>query len=192
MNKVIFLVVGLVLLLTGCSQEQPTKLTNIKGLIADLEFSLTDENNKQVTAKDYLGSTVALFFGFTSCPDICPITMHQFANILEEVDPAGTKVKVLFVSVDPDRDTPEKLKAYTSTFGDAFVGLMGEDSEIKSMTKRYRVTFGYGEKDTEGNYDVSHSGALFLFDNKGQARLLVTQSTPADDIAVDLRELIQK
>lgn len=180
----------LILLLAACSKQEPTRLTNISGLIPDLEFELTSEDNKLVTAKDYLGSTVAIFFGFTSCPEICPTTMHQWSSILKKIGEQGKSVKVLFISVDPDRDTPEKLKKYTDTFGVSFIGLRGEDAVIKELTKRYRVTFGYGDKDADGNYEVSHSGAVFVFDKFGKARLLATQSTPAVDIIEDMKVLL--
>ena len=183
-------VILLALYLCACSQNEATRLTNIKGLIPDLAFELTDENNKVVSAKDYLGYTVAVFFGFTSCPEICPTTMHQLAGILDKIGEPASSVKVLFISVDPKRDSAEKLKKYTQTFGPAFIGLRGEDEVIKDMTKRYRVTFGYGDLDKEGNYDVSHSGAVFVFDKNGEARLLVTQSSAAEDILYDLKNLI--
>ncbi|ORU93320.1 MAG: cytochrome c oxidase assembly protein [Cycloclasticus sp. symbiont of Poecilosclerida sp. N] len=177
--------------LLACTKNEPTRLTNISGLIPDLEFELTDENNQAVTAKDYLGSTVAIFFGFTSCPDVCPTTMHQFASIIKKIEGAEKAIKVLFISVDPKRDTAEKLKKYTDTLGAAFIGLRGDDSLIKEMTKRYRVTFGYGDEDAQGHYDVSHSGAMFIFDTQGKARLLVTQGSLSEDIAIDLKNLIE-
>ncbi len=180
----------IVLLLLGCAETEPTRLTNVSGLIEDLSFELTDEDNKSVTEKDYLGYTVALFFGFTNCPEICPTTMHQLSAILKEIDPQESSVRVLFVSVDPERDSTEKLKKYTTIFGSAFVGLRGDESTIKEMTKKYRVTFGYGDADAEGNYDVSHSGAVFVFDAAGEARLLATQSSTTEDIRYDLQRLI--
>ncbi|ORU93051.1 MAG: cytochrome c oxidase assembly protein [Cycloclasticus sp. symbiont of Bathymodiolus heckerae] len=187
--NIIFVLVLLVAL-SACSKDEPTRLTNVKGLIPDLSFELTDEDNKTVTAEDYLGYTVAIFFGFTSCPDICPTTMHQLSGIMKEIDSAGSKIRVLFISVDPDRDSAEKLKKYTDVFGSAFIGLRGEDRIIKEMTKRYRVTFGYGESDAEGNYEVSHSGAVFIFDNEGKARLLATQSSRTEDLTYDLKNLL--
>lgn len=178
------------LYLSACSQNESTRLTNIKGLIPDLAFELTDENNKAVSAKDYLGYTVAVFFGFTNCPGVCPTTMHQLVEILDKIGEPASTVKVLFISVDPKRDSAEKLKKYTQTFGPAFIGLRGDDEVIKDMTKRYRVTFGYGDSDKEGNYEVSHSGAVFVFDKTGEARLLVTQSSAEEDILYDLKNLI--
>ncbi|MFT6624519.1 MAG: protein SCO1/2 [Cycloclasticus sp.] len=183
-------VILMALYLSACSQNEATRLTNIKGLIPNLAFELTDENNKAVSAKDYLGYTVAVFFGFTSCPGVCPTTMHQLVGILDKIGEPASTVKVLFISVDPKRDSAEKLKKYTQTFGPAFIGLRGDDEVIKDMTKRYRVTFGYGDADKEGNYEVSHSGAVFVFDKTGEARLLVTQSSAAEDILYDLKNLI--
>ncbi|MBV1875210.1 MAG: SCO family protein, partial [Cycloclasticus sp.] len=124
------------------------------------------------------------------CPEICPTTMHQLSGVMKEIDPSGLSVRVLFVSVDPKRDTVEKLKKYTDIFGPSFIGLRGSDSTIKEMTKKYRVTFGYGDADTEGNYDVSHSGAVFIFDVKGEARLLATQSSSTEDIIYDMKKLV--
>jgi len=187
-NSVVILV--LLLLLSACSKNEPTRLTNVTGLIPDLSFELTDENNQAVTAKDYLGYSVAIFFGFTSCADICPTTMHQLAGVLKQVDPDASKVRVLFISVDPKRDSPEKLKKYTDIFGSAFIGLQGDDAVIKDMTKRYRVTFGYGDEDTEGNYEVSHSGAVFVFDKEGKAKLLATQSSKTEDLLYDIKNLV--
>jgi len=180
------------LLLTACTKSEPTRLTNVSGLIQDLSFELTDENNNSVTAKDYLGYTVALFFGFTNCPEVCPTTMHQLSGILKEIDPEGDLVKVLFVSVDPKRDSIEKLKKYTAIFGPAFIGLRGDEATIKEMTKKYRVTFGYGDADDGGNYEVSHSGAVFIFDTNGEARLLATQSSSAKDMLYDMERLVNQ
>lgn len=186
------IILFLLLSLVACAKTEPTKLTNITGLIPDLEFELTDENNNPVTAKDYLGSTVAIFFGFTSCPEICPTTMHQWSSIIQKIGEPAKSVKVLFISVDPHRDSAEKLKKYTEAFGSAFIGLRGNDVAIKDMTKRYRVTFGYGEEDETGDYDVSHSGAVFVFDELGKARLLATQSSLTDDITQDLTALLNE
>ncbi len=188
----VLIVLFVLLVLEACAKTEPTKLTNITGLIPDLEFELTDENNKQVTAKDYLGSTVAIFFGFTSCPEICPTTMHQWSTIIKKIGEPAKSVNVLFISVDPQRDSAEKLKKYTEAFGSAFIGLRGDDAIIKEMTKRYRVTFGYGEEDEKGDYDVSHSGAVFVFDKFGKARLLATQSSLTDDITQDLSALLNQ
>tara|TARA_R110002111_G_scaffold70358_4_gene113569 strand:- start:1794 stop:2384 length:591 start_codon:yes stop_codon:yes gene_type:complete len=183
-------VITILITLSACAEDEPTRLTNVSGLIPDLSFELIDEDNKVVRASDYHGYTVALFFGFTNCPGICPTTMHQLSQVLADVDPEGSSMKVLFVSVDPKRDTVEKLKKYTDIFGPAFIGLRGDESAVKEMTKKYRVTFGYGDSDAQGNYEVSHSGAVFVFDSKGEAKLLATQSSTTEDMIYDVKKLV--
>lgn len=118
--------------------------------------------------------------------------MHQWSTIIKKIGEPAKSVNVLFISVDPQRDSAEKLKKYTEAFGSAFIGLRGDDAIIKEMTKRYRVTFGYGEEDEKGDYDVSHSGAVFVFDKFGKARLLATQSSLTDDITQDLSALLNQ
>lgn len=190
-KKTIFLVIFLSLIfLLGCSEKIPSKLMNIEGLMPDLSFDLIDENDKRVTGKDFIGSTSLMFFGFTSCPEICPATMGKLASVLKQLGEQAKEVKVLLISIDPERDSPLKLKNYTNIFGTEFIGLTGDEAELRELTKRYRVTYGYGDKDKEGNYEVSHSSAVFVFDNKGKPRLLATQSTVLEDIVEDLKLLI--
>lgn len=188
-NIIQLLLVGLLLLL-GCTEKLPSKLMNIEGLMPDLSFNLIDENDKRVTGKDFVGSTTLMFFGFTSCPEICPATMGKLATVLKQLGEQAKDVKVLLISIDPKRDTPLKLKNYTNIFGPEFIGLTGDKAELRELTKRYRVTYGYGDEDKEGNYEVSHSSAVFVFDNKGKPRLLATQSTSLEDIVDDLKLLI--
>jgi len=176
----------------ACSDVEPTRLTNIQGLLPNLEFKLTNEDNHTVTEKDYLGQTVVVFFGFTNCPDVCPSTLHELAEVLNKLGDLAEQVTVLFISVDPKRDSLTKLKRYTDVFGPAFIGLTAEGDLIKQMSKRYRVTFGYGAADNSGNYDVSHSGAVFIFDKHGRARLLATQKSSVEDVFWDLRLLINE
>ena len=188
-NFIQLLLVGLLLLL-GCAEKIPSKLMNIEGLMPDLSFDLIDENEKQVTGEDFVGSTALMFFGFTSCPEICPATMGKLATVIKQLGEQAKDVKVLLISIDPKRDSPLKLKNYTNIFGPEFIGLTGTEAELRELTKRYRVTYGYGDADKEGNYEVSHSSAVFVFDNKGKPRLLATQSTPLSDIVDDLKVLL--
>ncbi|MEW5011288.1 MAG: SCO family protein [Cycloclasticus sp.] len=183
-------VFSLFFMLSACAETEPTRLTNIEGLLPELSFELIDENNNEVTEKDYLGQTLIVFFGFTNCAEVCPSAMYQLAGVLKKLGTEAEQVNVLFVSVDPKRDTPMKLQRYTDVFGPAFIGLTAKNELVKQMSKRYRVTFGYGDADDEGNYEVSHSGAMFIFDNLGRARLLATQSSSMEDILLDLRWLL--
>ena len=185
-----FLLVFMLSALLSCSKSEPTRLTNITGVIPDLTFELTDENGHKVTEKNYLGYTVAIFFGFTSCPDICPTTMHRLSTILNKIDTNASKVKVLFISVDPKRDSLDRLKSYTANFGNAFIGLRGDDGEIKNMAKRYHIALGHGGLDAQGEGEIFHSGVVLVFDKKAKARLLVTQSSSSEDVIFDLNNLV--
>lgn len=176
-------------LLGGCS-DPAWQTKDVSGLMPPLEFTLTSEDGRRVSAADYRGEVLLLFFGYTHCPDVCPMTLAHLAAALAELGEPAQRLRVLFVSVDPERDTPELLRRYTAAFGEPFVGLTGTQTELRALTKRYRVTYGYGERDDSGNYLVSHSGAVFAFDTEGRARLLIRDQDPPAAIAADLRRLL--
>ena len=180
--------------LAGCAEERPWNLRDVGGLMPELEFRLTRAADRaSVTEAAYEGKVRVLYFGFTHCPDICPMTLARFAQALDQME-AGTAddVRVLFVSVDPERDTPERLAQYASGFGERFVGLRGPIPRLRDLTKRYRTTFGYGKPDAGGYYDVSHSSAAFVFDRAGELRLLARQDANIDGIAADLERLVEE
>ena len=178
--------------LTACSRQPPFALQNVSGLLPTLKFQLTDGDNHPVTARDYRGDVVLIYFGYTHCPDVCPTTLAMLSQALRGLGPSASSVRVLFVSVDPQRDTAALLKRYASYFGPQFVGLRGQDHALLALTRRYRVAFHLDQPDQYGNYAVEHSSAVFVFDQKGRARLLAGSSAeykPAD-ITQDLRRLI--
>lgn len=179
------------LVLGGCAQEPDWALRDVSGLMPDLQFDLTRAaDGATVTAEEYAGEVTVLFFGFTNCPDICPMTLQKFSQALQSMD--GADVRVLFVSVDPERDTRERLREYVSAFGDRFDGLRGPEPALRDLVKRYRATFGYGEPDEHGNYNVSHSSAAYIFDRDGEIRLLARQDASIDEIERDLTRLVQQ
>lgn len=179
------------LLLSGCG-EQSWQTKDISGLMPPLKFELTDENGRTVSAQDYRGKPVLLFFGFTHCPDICPTTLGRLATISNKLDEETQEdLRVLFVSVDPARDDPQTLQQYTNAFGPQFVGLTGDKAKLDALTRRYRVTYGYGEKDENGNYEVSHSSAVFAFNRAGEVQLLIRNSDPMAAVVADLRQLTE-
>ncbi len=183
----------LALALVGCAQEPEWELRDVSGLMPDLQFELTRAaDGATVTADDYRGRVTVLFFGFTNCPDICPMTLQKFSQALQAMDGAAEDVRVLFVSVDPERDTRERLREYVSAFGGRFVGLRGAEPTLRDLVKRYRATFGYGEPDEQGYYDVSHSSAAYIFDRDGEIRLLARQDAPIGEIERDLERLVQR
>lgn len=174
--------------LSGCSQAPPPyHLQSITGLMPPLEFQLTDDDGRGVTAERYRGSVVLLYFGYTHCPDVCPATLARLGQALRRLGPAADGVRVLFVSVDPARDSGKALAAYAAYFGPQVMGLTGTDDELTALTKRYRVAYRRDAPDARGDYAVYHSSAVFIFDRGGRARLLATPTETADQLAEDLR-----
>nr|WP_299241224.1 SCO family protein [uncultured Halomonas sp.] len=175
--------------IAGCS-DQAWQTKDISGLMPSLAFELVDENGNDVNADQFLGKSTLLFFGFTHCPDVCPTTLARLDAATQRMDEAARDgIQVLFVSVDPRRDDAETLREYTGAFGPQFIGLTGDKAALDELTRRYRVTYGYGEEDSEGNYDVSHSSAVFAFDDQGEVRLLIRNSDPMDAVVADLERL---
>jgi protein SCO1/2 len=178
-------------MLAACAGRDPHyTLKSITGLVAPLEFHLTDQNGRPVTAAEYRHDVVLLYFGYTACPDECPTTLATLANALHTLGPQASQVRVLFVSVDPNRDTPAVLKRYVSNFGPGFVGLRPDEDELTALSKRYRIAYHYEKADEDGNYEVDHSSAVFIFDRAGRARLLALSDNTAAQVASDLHRLL--
>ncbi|MGQ7248070.1 SCO family protein [Halomonas sp. V046] len=178
--------------LAGCS-DQNWRTKDISEIMPALDFDLIDERGRPVDEEVYLGKTTLLYFGYTHCPDVCPTTLARLANATRQLDEAvRDKVQVLFVSVDPARDTPEVLAQYTDVFGPQFIGLSGETSDLDALTNRFRISYGYGEEDAEGNYDVNHSSAVFAFNPAGEARLLIRDNDPLEAVISDIDRLVAK
>lgn len=183
---------ALVVLAAGCGGDLSWQTRDISGMMPELEFTLTSENGDTVTAERYDDTVNLLFFGYTHCPDICPITLGRLRGVMDRLpDDVADQVRVLFVSVDPERDGPESLREYTSQFGDNVIGLTGTRGQLDALTKRYRTTYGYGEPDEQGNYEVSHGSAVYAFDSNGNARLLIRNQDSVDAIAGDIEQLVQ-
>ena len=177
--------------LAACASNDPQyTLKNITGLVQPLEFNLTNQDNRPVTAGDYRHDLVLLYFGYTECPDECPTTLTTLANALRILGPAASQVRVLFVSVDPGRDTTAVLKRYVNNFGPQFVGLRPDQSALTDLSKRYRIAYHYEKPDRYGNYEVDHSNAVFIFDRDGRARLLALSDNTAQQVASDLQRLL--
>ncbi len=177
--------------LAACTRsEPPFQLQNITGLMPQLEFTLTDQDNRVVTAENFRGEVVLLYFGYTQCPDACPATLAMLQQALRTLGPAAANVRVLFVSVDPQRDTQAVLKRYVGYFGPQFVGLSADDKVLNALTHRYRVAYHREKPDAHGYYAVDHSSAVFIFDRTGDARLLAGSTSGAGAVASDLRRLL--
>jgi len=187
-----FLILLLVSLLAACGQnEPPWGLRNISGLMPSLDFTLTEaRDGATVHGKDFRGKVVLLYFGYTHCPDVCPTTLSLLSHAVKALGTSADQVRILFVSVDPARDTLAQLKTYAAAFGPEVVGLRGSADELEAFTKRYRVSYGYGKPDSRGAYEVSHSSAVYVFDRKGEIRLLIGSTDSAPIITGDLQRLL--
>jgi protein SCO1/2 len=183
-----------VLFSTGCSKShEQWNGKDITGLMPNLEFNLIDETGNNVTAADSAGKVRLLFFGFTSCPDVCPVTLSVLGNAIKQMPPELQEdVTALFVSVDPERDTLERISSYVAFFSDHIAGMTGEEPALRKLAKRYRTTFGYEEPDDLGNYEVSHSAAVYVFDGSGSVRLLFRPNLTAEMISKDLTALVRE
>jgi protein SCO1/2 len=179
-------------LLAACSQNTaPWGLKDITGLMPSLDFTLIDAGNgATVHGNDFRGKVVLLYFGYTHCPDVCPTTLSLLGRAVAALGDDAAQVRVLFVSVDPRRDTVAQLKTYAAAFGPQVVGLRGSETELRALTKRYRITYGYGKPDARGNYEVSHSSAIYVFDREGASRLLAGPTDSAPVITADLERLL--
>jgi len=184
---------ALVLALAACADEPEFRNRDVSGALPDLEFELERAPDETpVTEADFENKVVALFFGYTHCPDYCPLTLGKFAGALDGIDDElADDARVLFVSVDPERDPPERLARYVESFGPQFVGLRAGRSTLRDLTRRYRTTFSHGEPDDNGHYDVSHSTAAFIFDRDGEIRMLARDDAPVEDLEHDLRILLR-
>lgn len=186
--------VFVVLILAGCAgDEKSWHGKDISGLMPELEFQLKGTNGETVTPADSQGTIRLLYFGFTSCPDVCPTTLTDLRRSVGQLpEQYQDDVTTLFVSVDPRRDNPERLANYVNFFGDRIVGLTAEESALRKLAKRYRTTFGYDDPDNSGNYNVSHSSAVYVFDRDGNARLLLRPGLSPEQISEDLAQLARE
>lgn len=179
------------LLLAGCQHAQPQwQLTSIRGHMPDLSFKLTDDSGKAVTAADYKGKVTLLYFGYTHCPDVCPLTLAHLHAVMQKLGKQADDVRILFVTVDPARDTPAVLHDYVRAFDSHAIGLTGSPSTIESLVKRYRASFSREPDKNDSGYEVSHSSAIYIFDRSGKARLLATPADTQPELVHDLHLLI--
>jgi len=187
-----------VLLLTGLlaacgDRTAPWALHDVSGLMPDLDFTLTQASDgSTVHGESFRGRVVLLYFGYTHCPDVCPTTLSLLGQAVAALGTGAGQVQILFVSVDPARDSLAGLKEYAGAFGPEVVGLSGSQAELQALTKRYRVSYGYGKPDSQGNYEVSHSSAVYVFDRRGEVRLLASGTDTASAITGDLRRLLDE
>lgn len=170
---------------------------DITGVSPSLNFTMqATPDGKQVTGADFRGVVTMLYFGYTFCPDVCPLTMQNVASALASTGVEKQNIRFLFVTVDPSRDTIPVLKAYTALFGPNFVGLRGDADQLERLAKQFRIAYSVTPSSDPAKYEVTHSSAIYVFDRQGNARLLVpsmaSQNPDIDGLAADLVRLVKE
>ncbi len=182
----------LVAFLAGCSPEAPKFMgSDVTGSSFGKDFTLVDHTGKTRTLADYKGKAVVMFFGYTQCPDVCPTTLSTLAEAMKALGPEADRVQVLFVTVDPDRDTQALLAEYVPAFDKRFVGLRGDAAATEKVAKEYKVIYQKQPGATPDTYTVDHSAGVYVYDPQGRLRLYMSHGQSPQIYAHDLRELLR-
>ena len=189
------LLTGGALLLGACSESSKPSFTAIDVTGADYakDFALTDHNGQARTLKDFPGKIVVMFFGYTQCPDVCPTSLTELAAVKKILGADGDKLQGLFVTVDPERDTPEIMKAYMANFDPSFLALYADNPEkLAALAKDYKVYYKKVEGKTKGSYTMDHSAGMYVYDTQGRLRLYSRYGSGAGALAVDIQQLLRE
>jgi protein SCO1/2 len=178
------------LLLAACDRAPQFKSTDITGVEYGRSLQLTDHTGRPRTLEDFRGKAVVLFFGFTHCPDVCPTTLADVAQALKQLGADAQRVQVLFVTVDPERDTREALAKYVTAFDPRFLGLYGDAQATRRAAQEFKIY--YEKRKTGDTYSVDHSGQSYVMDPQGRLRLLVRPERIGADLADDLKTLLRE
>ena len=190
--KVAIVLVALTLALAGCSPDGPQfKASDVTGTAFGRDFALTDHTGRPRTLADFRGKIVVLFFGYTQCPDVCPTTLSTLAEAMRRLGPDAARVQVLFVTIDPERDTAELLSHYVSAFNPSFLGLWGDAEATARTAKEFKILYQKQPGRTPETYTMDHSAGTFVFDGEGRLRLYVGHGQDAEFFAHDVRELLR-
>ncbi len=181
-------------LLTACFDKNPSfAAIDVTGANYAKDFSLTDQNGKTRTIKDFAGKVVVVFFGYTQCPDVCPTSMAELAQIRKTLGKDADRLQGIFITVDPDRDTPEVLKAYMGNFDLTFLALRTSSPEqLATLAKDYKAYYKKVEGSTATSYTMDHSAGSYVYDTKGQLRLYTRYGSGAAALTGDIRQLLDQ
>ncbi|MBE2257682.1 MAG: SCO family protein [Rhodobacteraceae bacterium] len=191
MKRLLTVILSVTLLLAGCSPSPPPfRSTDLSGVDWGKDFALTDHNGKQRHLADFKGKAVIVFFGYTQCPDVCPTTLSAMREVLARLGSDASRVQVVFVTLDPQRDTAQVLSEYVTAFDPGFIGLRGDEATTTAVARDFKVFFAKQAGRTPDSYTLDHSTGSFVFDPQGRLRLLVRHGERPDSIAADLRLLL--
>lgn len=189
----VFIVAGLAMFIAGCNRAGDAAAPGFRGI--DLtgapygrNFRLTDADGRERTLADYKDKAVLMYFGFVQCPDVCPTALIRAAKVKQLLGADGDKLQVIFITVDPERDTPEVIKAYTAAFDPSFIGLYGDAKRTRETADEFKVY--YKQVPTGSSYTMDHSALSYAFDPQGRLRLALRHEQTAEDYAHDLRQLL--
>ena len=187
------LLAGATGLLSACSEAKP-QFTNIDITGAEYarDFALTDHNGQPRSLKDFQGKVVVVFFGFTQCPDVCPTSMAELAEIKKMLGADGERLQGVFISLDPERDTQPVLKAYMGNFDPSFLAMRPELEQLPQLAKDFKIYYKKVDGKTPGSYSLDHSAGSYVFDPQGRVRLYSRYGSGAAALAADIRLLLKK
>lgn len=188
------IVSGSATMLAGCFDNKPSFVSiDVTGADYARDFALPDQNGKQRSIKEFAGKVVVVFFGFTQCPDVCPTTMSELVEIRNALGKDGERVQGIFVTVDPQRDTPEVLKAYVENFDPSFIALRPTSPEqLAALAKDFKVYYKQVEGKTPTSYTMDHSAGSYIYDTRGQLRLYSRYGMGAKALAGDIAQLFKQ
>ncbi|SDV51010.1 SCO family protein [Chitinasiproducens palmae] len=168
-------------------------LTDVSGHLPDLAFTLSGRQGGEVDQRLVAGKVVLLYFGYTHCPDVCPTTLGKLVSVLGRLGDAADDVRIVFVTVDPARDTPAAMTRYVAAFDPAHaIGLSGTPAQIRWLAKRYRVAYEAAHASDDGAYEVMHSAGVYVFDRAGRARLVAMEGDKDAAILADVQRLLKR
>ena len=166
--------------------------TDVTGAAIGRDFALVDHHGVTRHLSDFKGQVVALFFGYTHCPDVCPTTMADLAQALKLLGPQGRRVQVLFVTLDPERDTLDVLKRFVPAFAPSFLGLRGEAAVTRQVARDFKIFYTRQDSDSRLGYTIDHSAGIYLFDQKGKVRVYMNYGERPQGIAHDVKLLLNE
>jgi protein SCO1/2 len=179
--------------LAACSEKKPQfNAIDLTGADYAKDFHLPDVDGRMRSLADFQGKLVALFFGYTQCPDVCPTTMAELAEAKKLLGPQGDKLQVVFVTVDPQRDTPQVLKGYMGNFDPTFVALRPTPEQLAAVAKDFKVYYKKVDGSTPTSYTMDHSAATYVYDTKGQLRLYARYGAGPQALASDFKQLLDR
>ncbi len=184
------LLLCIILLLSACSQPPSFKSTDISGSDWGKGFTLTDPQGQTRRLADFKGKAVVVFFGYTQCPDVCPTTLLAMREVLNRLGDDASRVQVVFITLDPARDTAQMLAEYVGAFHASFIGLRGDIATTAATARDFKVFYAIQPGSTPGSYSIDHSTGSYAFDPEGRLRLLVRHGEDPGNVAADLKLLL--